>query len=648
MALFLSGGYVFSSGYPLYSPNRKLEVMVQVGEKVDYAITCDGKPLILASPVSLRLSEGLILGKNETVRDFKTISVTQTLYPVVAVKNKEVPDEYNELTINFKNSFSIVFRAYDDGIAYRFVTRFNKQILVKDEEAVFNFAGDEALLFPENMDFRTDAAKPYLKERLSAISFNRFSVLPALVDFENGIKMVITEADLSDYPGMYLRGNSNHSFYGKFPPARAKQTQYMDKPGWDRHVHITETEPYIAKTVGSRNFPWRVMIISMKDGDLVASEMVYKLSQKNKIADVSWIKPGKAAWDWWNDNNVTGVDFKAGMNTATYKYYIDFAAKQHLAYIVIDEGWYVLGNLFNVVPEMNMKEIISYANQKGIGVFLWVVWKTLDDQLPAVMDLFQRWGVKGLKVDFMELDDQMMINNYYRVAREAADRKLMVEFHGSSKPDGISGPYPNVLTRDLAPGLEFNKWDGKQANPEMAVTLPFIRMVAGPMDYTPGAMINATQDDYAARFKNPMSLGTRCQQMAMFVVYESPLTVMADNASRYYKEQECTDFITEVPTVWDKTLILTAKVGDYIIIARKKGKDWFVGAMTNWDGRTLTIPLSFLDDKDFRLEFFRDGVNADRNAMDYKKETRTVSNKDSLQIVMAPGGGWAGKISPVY
>ncbi|MEO8766212.1 MAG: glycoside hydrolase family 97 protein [Ginsengibacter sp.] len=642
--LLCAGKQSFAADYYLFSPSKKIKVTINVDEKIRYGISFNGQELIMPSSISLKLSGGIILGKNPVVTGVRTDSIHNTLYPVVAVKNKEIPNDYNELIIDFKNNYSIIFRAYDDGTANRFVTRFKESIIVEDEEATFNFKNNNTLLFPENFEFRTDASKPYLKERLSNISFNRFSSLPALIDFENGLKMVLLEADLEDYPGMYLRGNSNNSLYGKFPPAPAKQTQRMDKPGWDRHILISETENYIAKTTGTRNFPWRVMIISEKDGDLLENEMIFKLSQPPKLTDVSWIKPGKAVWDWWNNNNITGVDFRAGINTQTYKYYIDFAAKEGLNYIVIDEGWYVIGNVLNVAPAMNMEEIISYANKKGIGVFLWVVWKALDEQMEDAMNIFNKWGVKGIKVDFMERDDQWMINTYHRIAKAAANHKLMVEFHGSSKPDGIRGPYPNVLTRDLSPGLEFNKWEGRQANPEMAVTFPFTRMVAGPMDYTPGAMINATPDDYAARYKNPMSLGTRCQQLAMFVVFESPLTVMADSPSNYYKEQECTGFISKIPTVWDTTTALDCKVGEYVSVARKHGKEWYIGAMTNWTPRELNIKLDFLQKGNYTIEFFKDGINADRNAMDYKREVRSVTNTDELKIELAPGGGWVARI----
>jgi alpha-glucosidase len=642
--LFFAATEAFAADYLLRSPNKKCEVTIGTGDKIWFKVTYNKQELIMPSAVSMKLSGGITLGKDPIVSDVKTNTINNILYPGVAVKNKEVLNDYNEIAIDFKNNYSIIFRAYDDGVAYRFVTRISKTITIEDEEATFNFTKNNTLLFPENFEFKTDDPHPYLKEKLSNISFNRFSSLPALIDFENGLKMVLLEADLYDYPGMYLRGNSNNSLYGKFPLAPAKQTQHMDKPGWDRHILVSETSNYIAKTTGVRTFPWRVMIISEKDGELLANQMVFKLSQPSRIKDISWIKPGKATWDWWNYNNITGVDFRAGINTQTYKYYIDFAAKEGLNYIVIDEGWYVIGDVLNVAPEMDMKEIISYANKKGIGVFLWVVWKALDDQMEKAMELFNSWGVKGIKVDFMERDDQWMINTYERIAKAAADHKLMVEFHGSSKPDGISGPYPNVLTRDLSPGLEFNKWEGRQANPEMAVTFPFTRMVAGPMDYTPGAMINATQDDYAARLKNPMSLGTRCQQLAMFIVFESPLTVMADSPTNYYKEKECTGFIARIPTVWDRTVPLNCKVGEYVSVARKSGREWFLGAMTSWTPRKLNIKLDFLPKGNYTIEFFRDGINADRNAMDYKREVRAITDTDELTIDLAPGGGWAARI----
>ena len=368
--------------------------------------------------------------------------------------------------------------------------------------------------------------------------------------------------------------------------------------------------------------------------------MVYKLAKPLQLTDTSWIKPGKVAWDWWNANNVYGVDFRAGINTETYKYYIDFAAKYGLEYIILDEGWYVLGDLMKVVEGMDMEALFRYAKSKNVGIIPWVIWKTLDDQLTEAMDQFEKWGAKGLKVDFMQRDDQWMVNYYDKIAKEGAKRHMLIDFHGSFKPTGLRRAYPNVITREGVRGLENCKW-GTAANPEYNVTIPFIRMVAGPMDYTPGAMINAQKRDFQAIFNRPMSLGTRCHQLAMYVVYESPLQMLADSPSNYLKEPECMEFLAKVPTVWDETKVLDAKVADYLLIARKSGSEWYVGAMTDWTGRELTVDFSFLGPGQHSIEIYKDGINADRHGNDYKKETSKVSASDTMKIKLAPGGGWA-------
>jgi alpha-glucosidase len=434
---------------------------------------------------------------------------------------------------------------------------------------------------------------------------------------------------------LYLRGNSNESLYGKFPAYAL-----ADKAKNDRDVPVTKRADFIAKTKGQRSFPWRLLIVAEKDGDLIESQMVYKLAKPLQLDDTSWIKPGKVAWDWYNYNNIYGVDFRAGVNTETYKYYIDFAAKYGIEYIILDEGWYVLGDLMNIVEDMDMEELFRYAKSKNVGIIPWVIWKTLDDQLEEAMDQFEKWGAKGLKVDFMQRDDQWMVNYYHKITKETAKRHMLVDFHGSYKPTGLGRAYPNHITREGVRGLENCKW-GDAANPEYNVTIPFIRMVAGPMDFTPGAMVNAQKDNFKPIFNRPMSLGTRCHQLAMYVVYESPLQMLADSPSNYLREPECMEFLAKVPTVWDETKVLDAKVADYVLVARKNGDEWYVGAMTDWTARELTVDFSFLGPGRHTIDIYKDGINADRIGNDYKKETKKISARDKMKIKLAPGGGWA-------
>jgi alpha-glucosidase len=437
---------------------------------------------------------------------------------------------------------------------------------------------------------------------------------------------------------MYLVGTSGTKLRSRFPayPLEEEQTR-------DRTVKVVERADWIARTDGKRTFPWRVFVITPDDAGLVESTLVYQLAPSCRLEDTDWIRPGKVAWDWWNAINLHGVDFRSGINTESYKYYIDFAADHGIEYVILDEGWYELGDLFAINPDMDMDALLAYAEDRGVGLILWVVWKTLDDQFLPAMDQFEKWKVAGLKVDFMQRDDQPIVNYYWKVAEESAKRHFLVDFHGSYKPAGLRRAYPNVLTREGVLGLEHVKWS-KQPTPEHNVTLPFIRMLAGPMDYTPGAMLNAQEKNFHHVFDRPMSMGTRTHQLAMYVVFESPLQMLADSPSHYLQEKESLGFLSAVPTVWDETKVLAAKVSDYIAVARRHGNEWYVGAMTDWTARELTLDLSFLGEGEHSAEIFEDGINADRNARDYRRREKTLSRTTELTIHLAPGGGWAARI----
>jgi alpha-glucosidase len=629
------GTELFAREYELACPDNNLRLKVDVGQKILYSLDYKSTQLIKPSPISLTLNGNRILGANPEVVDVKRRSVDEQIIPVVRVKSKVIADKFDEISIEFKGGFKLIFRAYDDGAAYRFVTDIDGQIEVVAEEATFNFTRNHGIYFPEEQSFQSHSEREYKHLKLGAISDKMFCYVPALVEVEDGPKVLITEAGLEDYPGLYLRGGGNNSLHGKFPAY-----PLAERARNDRDVPVTKRADFIAKTTGRRSFPWRVLIVAEKDGDLIESQMVYKLARPCQLDDTSWIKPGKVAWDWWNALNLYGVDFRAGINTETYKYYIDFAAKYGIDYIIFDEGWYVLGDLTKVVDGMDMEELFRYAKSKNIGIIPWVIWKTLDDQLDVAMDQFERWGAKGLKVDFMQRDDQLMVNYYHKIAKETARRHMLVDFHGAYKPTGLRRAYPNVITREGVRGLEHSKWS-TDANPEHNLTIPFLRMVAGPMDYTPGAMINAQKQNFKPIFNRPMSMGTRCHQLAMYVVYESPLQMLSDSPSNYLREPECMEFLARVPTVWDQTKVLDAKVADYVLVARKNGDEWYVGAMTDWTGRELTIDFSFLEPGQHTIDIYKDGINADRFGNDYKKETKTVSNRDKMKIKLAPGGGWA-------
>jgi len=464
--------------------------------------------------------------------------------------------------------------------------------------------------------------------------------LPAVVDAGGGVKLALAESDVEDYPGLWLRGTGGNGLDGTFPPYPLEE-----KLERDRDFRVVKSADYIAATGGTRSFPWRVMGIAARDTDLLTNQLVWLLEKPSEVADTSWIKPGKVAWDWWNANNVYGVNFKAGINTETYKYYIDFAAKYGIPYIILDEGWYRLGNVLEVVPEINMEELVSYGRQKNVGVILWVVWKTLDDQLIPALDQYAKWGIKGIKVDFMQRSDQLLIRYYHRVSAETAKRKMLVDFHGDQKPATMTRTWPNLISTEGVRGMEWSKWSA-DTEPQHNVTLPFTRMFLGPMDYTPGAMLNAQKATFAPIFNRPMALGTRCQQLAMYVVFESPLQMLSDSPSNYLREPDAMEFLAAVPTEWDDTRPLEGKISEYVAVARRNGSDWYVGVMNNWTARDLELDLSFLPEGAFQMQAYEDGANADRMAGDFKMTKTEVRRSTALKIHLAPGGGWAARIHP--
>ena len=623
----------------LNSPNEKIQTNIRLGVFVEFEVLYDSEVIVEFSRISMNINENKILGQSVKVRKKNAESVSKKIIPVVAEKFASIHEQYNEIELICKGNYSIIFRAYNEGIAWRFATKFKDDIKINSEEVSLNFPKGSTIWFPEEYSFFSHNERYYSFEKIDSISKDRFCSLPALVETKQGIKVLISESDLQDYPGMWLRGTASAGLTGIFPGMALKENKTSD-----RDVKVSEYADYSCITNGRRTFPWRFLAIAKDDGDLITNQMSYLLAEPNKIEDTSWIKPGKVAWDWWNAWNIYGVDFEAGVNTETYKYYIDFASKYGIEYIILDEGWYPLGNLLETVPEIDMDEILAYADEKNVGVILWVIWKTLEDQWTDAFDQFEKWKVKGLKVDFMQRDDQWMVNYYWRVAEEAAKRKMLIDFHGAYKPAGLRRTYPNVITREGLRGLEQSKWTDKNT-PSHNVTLPFIRMVAGPMDYTPGAMINATEKNFKKIFTQPMSMGTRCHQLAMYVVYESPLQMLCDNPSNYLKEPECMEFLSEVPTVWDTTIVLSAKIGNHIALARKHDDKWFLGAMTNWDPRDLEIDLSFLGEGEYKIEIWQDGLNAKRYAADFKKKIKAISAKSKLNISLAPGGGWVAIIS---
>jgi alpha-glucosidase len=626
------------SSFDLRSPDGRIEIRIRTAGQIRYDVVLKGRAVLENSTLSLDV-EHKKLGVQPKVIGAKQRSSDQIVEPVIREKFAKIRDHYNELKLNLAGDYAVVFRAYNEGAAYRFETSLPQaEVKIYGEESAFEFPTNFIVYYPQEDAFFSHNERKYLPQHLSEIAPAFLATLPAVVDVGGGAKIAIAESDVESYPGLWLKGTGGNGLAATFPPYPLKESLTGD-----RDYRVAESADYIAVTAGTRTFPWRVIGVADRDGDLLTNQIVYLLEKPSEVQDTSWIKPGKVAWDWWNANNVYGVEFKAGINTETYKYYVDFAAKYSIPYIILDEGWYKLGNVLAVVPEINMEELTAYAKQKNVGIILWVVWKTLDDQLIPALDQFAKWGVKGIKVDFMQRSDQILIEYYGRVSRECAKRRMLVDFHGDQKPASMTRTWPNLISTEGVRGMEWSKWSA-DSEPKHNVTLPFTRMFLGPMDYTPGAMRNATKATFAAIHDQPMALGTRCHQLAMYVVFESPLQMLSDSPSNYLREPEIMEFLGPVPTEWDETKVLDARIADYVVVARRNGPDWYVGAMTDWTPRTLEIDLSFLPAGNFTMEAYQDGVNADRNASDYKKITTQVNRNTKLNLPLASGGGWAARI----
>ena len=632
--------------FELTSPDSAISVKVEAGAKLQWSVRLRGEQIVAPSIMSLILEGGDTLGDNATITSADREKIRSAFAGINYIKAR-IPDEYNQITINCKNGFGVIFRVYNDAVAYRYFTKKKGEIIVRNEEANFNFTDDHKAFLPYMWDYRggkifnSSFEALYREITISRFLSDSLAFLPALVDVGNNVKVVILEADLEDYPGMYLDVNrTRKGFTGVYAPYPLEAT--LGGFGGINYVP-TKRADYIAKTRGTRNFPWRAIAISRSDRELLNNDIVQKLASPPRINDISWIKPGQVAWDWWNNWNISHVDFKAGINTPTYKYYIDFAAANKIPYIIMDGGWSEGLDLTKVVPAINLQEILAYGKQKGVDVILWASWYAVTQQMNTVFPLCAKMGVKGFKIDFVDRDDQIAVASLYEIAVKAAENHLLVDYHGVFKPTGLQRTYPNVVGYEGVKGLENYKW-AVEDQPRYVVSIPYIRMMAGPMDYTPGAMRNAVRANYRPINDNPMSQGTRCQQLAMYVVFEAPLQMLSDNPTTYMKEQECTDFITKVPTTFDETVPLDGKVGEYVALARRKGDTWYVGAMSNWDARECTLDLSFLGKGTYQATVFKDGINADRDGTDYRKEVITVSMEHPLNIHLAPGGGWAARI----
>lgn len=621
------------------SPDGSITVSISTEKDLQWSLSVDGAEAVKPSPLGMQLYKGAALGKKVKLEGVERAAVDETITPVVAEKRAVIPNKCNELRLNFKGGFSLAVRAYDDGVAWRFETALPGEIIVENETASFDFAGDYTVFRTNTKQVQTSFETPYTVQRLSEWDKNVLAFAPILVRVDNGPALLLTESDLYSYPGMFLTpdAKSGTMLRGHFAPYPAKEAPFRD-----RYIRVRAGEPFIAKTAGTRTFPWRVVGVARRDADIIENDIVYRLNRPCALADTSWIKPGQVAWDWWHANRLWNVDFESGINTRTYKHYIDFAARNGIPYIILDEGWSDTQDLLKLKPDVDLMELLAYGKEKGVGLVLWCVWCTLDRQRETVLPKFQEWGVAGVKVDFMDRDDQVVVDFYERMAKATAEHRLLLDFHGAFKPTGLRRQYPNLLTREGVAGMEQSKWS-VISDPEYCVSIPFIRMFAGPMDYTPGAMRNAQKDQFKANFDLPSSLGTRCHQLAMFTVFESPLQMLSDSPSAYDENPDSRDFITATPVTWDETRGLDGRVGDYVVVARRKGGAWWLGAMTDWDARELAVPLSFLGGGEWKAVLFEDGPDAAQDGTSHTRSEQTVSAADTLTLKLAPGGGFAAR-----
>ena len=638
--------------YVLSSPDGTLKVEISAGNELAYQVMHGNDTILSHSNIGLVLENGTIVGKTPRITGERRRKIKDNIESPF-YRFKEFVATGNELDLKLKGGFGIIFRAYNEGVAYRFYTTQSSDIIIKEEQAEFNFKEDYTAYLP----YTTNDKKPMAMAYQNVYDITplskaqpKLAFLPVTVDC-GSVKLTLLESDLEAYPGMFVQSQQGkYGLKGVFAPYPAKTDFYP----WRKQEYVTETTDFISRSRGSRSYPWRVLAITEKDTDMPVNNLVYALASPNRIGDTSWIKTGKVAWDWWNDWNLKGVPFKAGINMDTYKYYIDFASRNGLEFIVLDEGWYdpKSGDMLTVIPELDLPELIAYGKSKGVEIVLWTVFNVLDSQLEAACKKYADMGIKGFKVDFLDRDDQTAVEMVYRIAEMTARYKLTLDLHGIYKPTGINRTYPHIINFESVFGMEEVKWtDIKNNMPLYDVTFPYIRMMAGPVDYTPGAMRNATKADWRAMYYTPASMGTRCHQLAAYIVHDSPFTMLCDAPTNYLNEQECVDFIASLPVEVDSTFIASGELGKYIVTVRKKDVNWYIGGMTNWDERDVQLDFSFLPEgMSYTAVLFKDGVNANKQAEDYRKETIRIDKDSRLTLHLASGGGFAMKLElcPVH
>lgn len=639
LSLFCMAGN--AQQYTLSSPDKKLSVAIESNQQGISLKMMKGADQVLS------LSDfGMITNQTKAeplkVKKTKRSAVAEDIRPAVKEKSETYRNEYNELLLTFKSDQSLTFRLFNEGLAYRFSTAAKDSLTIVKETLDIQLREGDSLRFQSEKSFNSAYEEPYEFKKLSELDPARLCNLPVLVEKQDGRFVMITESDLYHYPGLWVKstgGSQLSATHPHYPKTLTKTNNPYN------NNQVGETFGYIARVAGQRTYPWRIFAVADKEEELISNNMVYLLASPTELKDVSWIKPGVVMFDWWGKNNIYGVDFKAGVNTETAKYFIDFCAEKGFRYFLFDDGWSPKDDVLRTVAGLDMEEVTAYAKKKGVDVLLWVIWNTLKDQWQEAFDLFERWGIKGIKTDFMNRDDQLMVEFYEAVAKKAAEKKMVVNFHGAYKPCGLSRKYPNVLTREAL--IEFEQSGvSYNDNPTHHNLLPYIRMFTGAMDYIPATSRNANKNDFKPIGHYPMGWGTRAHAMALFVILNSPMTMLPGSPSDYYREKECTDFLAAIPVEWDETKLLTGRISRYTVLARRAGTDWHIGAITNEDQRTLELSTDFLKPGKYHIEIIEDGVNAKTAATDYKLSRRQINAGETLKLELAPGGGWVARITP--
>ena len=622
----------------LKSPDGRIVVNVDLSAKIYYAVNFGAIPVLKASPLSLELGDGTVLGAKPVLREARHREQRGN-FTLPWGRRKVVADEFNELELSFEGAFAVVFRAYNDGVAYRFRTARNGELIVRAEELQWNLAAGGQTWATDYNTMAGSFEGLYVKKAFADWKAGSYAYSPVLIENPAGPRLLLCDADLSDYPGLYIQkaAETNRSELNGIFPKYPKSTH---DAGWCHFNRaVSETQDYIAKTAGTRDFPWRVTVIAGSDRELLDSELVTKLARPSKVADTAWLQPGHASWEWWNDWNLEGESFRTGINTATYRRYIDFAAENKLPYLVVDEGWSSAYDMGIANPDLDLPAIAEYAHSKGVKLVLWCVWKTLVDQWDSAFARFSAWGIAGIKVDFLDRDDQEAIASIERITQEAATRHIFVDFHGCRPLPGFARTYPNAFNFEGVRGNEYNKFSKEPPHPAYNTTLPFTRGLIGTMDFTPGAMRNVLPGDFTPSNSSPMAIGTRCHQLAMYVIYDAPLQMLCDSPSAYRKVPDFLNFLSALPVTWDESRALESRTGDHVVIARRSGEKWYVAAMAGAEARQLPLDLGFLPAGRYRATLVADGINADRLPGDYRIQSVEVDPAKPFELTLAPGGG---------